>query len=132
ARLVEDERRIRGIPQYGVHFAGELVDQRLVRPRRRADELLHALIVAVDDIVLDGFDVLAPLGAHQAREVTAGVMDAVHPLLDEVRGVAVAELHEASCHSAQGAGVIFFYFAEPGKGVRSWFLVRKAYWLARA
>lgn len=42
-----------------------------------------------------------------------GVDELLHALLDEVRGIAVAKLHEAPCHSAQGAGVIFFILRSP-------------------
>ena len=44
----------------------------------------------------------------------AGVPNTVHALLHEMRGVAVAKVHEASSHKPQSGGVIFFYFAGVG------------------
>jgi hypothetical protein len=107
-RFVDDESGFLRAAYQAVGFRGELFHQRFVGPRRGADELLHALIVAVGDIVLDGFDVLAPLRAHHPGKVATGVMDAVHPLAGKTPGVAVGKLHEPSGRSAQGGGVIFF------------------------
>jgi hypothetical protein len=63
-------------------------------PRRGTDELFHPLIVTVSDVIVDGFDILAALGAQQTAEVMPGMPDTVHALLDEMSRVALAEFHE--------------------------------------
>lgn len=70
--------------------------------------MLHALIVAADDVILDGFDVLAPLGAHQAGDVVARVLNAVAALADEMVVISSAEFHEPGRYSAQRVVVIFY------------------------
>lgn len=89
----------------------DLLHECLMFPWRGADKLLHPLVVAVFDIVLNRFDVLAALLTKQAREVMAGMVNAVHALPNEVVTILIAELHEVSGHEPQWGGFIFFYFA---------------------
>ena len=70
--------------------------------------MLHALIIAVSDIVLDGFDVLASLRAQQAGEIIASMTDTVAALADEMPFVFFAEAHERGRYSAQRGYVIFY------------------------
>ena len=77
-------------------------------PGRRTDELLHALVIATDDIVFKGFDVLASLDAHQTGDVVTGVKDAVANLIDEMMIVLPAKVHESGRYSAKRRNVIFY------------------------
>lgn len=77
-------------------------------PGRGADELLHALIIAVGDIILDSFDVLTSLRAQQAGEIITGMTDTVAALSDEMPFVFFAEAHERGRYSAQRGYVIFY------------------------
>jgi len=63
--------------------------------------LLHALIIAVRDIVLDRLDVLTSLCAQQAGQIIAGVSNTVATLADEMPFVFFAEAHERGRYSAQ-------------------------------
>ena len=70
--------------------------------------MLHALIIAAGDIVLDGFDVFRSLGTHQAGDVMARLDYAVAALADVMLFVTLAEFHETGRYCAQRGGVIFY------------------------
>ena len=70
--------------------------------------MLHALVIATDDIVFKGFDVLASLGANQTGAVVMGVKDAVAALTDEMMIVLPAKVHESGRYSAKRRDVIFY------------------------
>jgi hypothetical protein len=73
--------------------------------------LLHALIVARFHILPDSPNVLASLRAHQAAEVTSGVLTNVSALDHKVMAEVVAESHEAPGHTGQVVSFIFVGFS---------------------
>ena len=93
-------------------------------PRRRADELLHALVVTAFDIVLDGFDVFAPLSSGQTAEVMMGMRSAVVSLADKVATESVTKFHKVSRQILVRGGFIFYLaklFSELKKRLRAGF-----------
>jgi len=100
------------MPELFICTAGDVIEQSAMAPRGRADELLHALIVAALYIVFDGFDVLAALGSDQPAEIMAGVNRAVTALPDEVTAVSVTKVHKISRQILVRVGFIF-YLADP-------------------
>ena len=123
AALVDIESSVILVAERFIGFASHVIEQSAVIPRRGADELFHPLIIAAGDVVLDRFDVFAPLGPEQSAQIVPGMTDAVTPLANKVPAELVAKLHKVSRHLAQRGGFIF-YFTEPLCEVAIWALFR--------
>ena len=107
ARFIQIEGRVAMAAEQRVGLARHLAQQRRVVPRRVADELLHALVVARHHILADAPDVLAPRHPKQPAQIMPGVPARILAVDEEVPPEAVAKLHEASRHRGQPGGVIF-------------------------
>ena len=75
--------------------------------RRVAQQLLHALVVALADVFLDPSDILAPGRSKKAAQISACVLADVLASNNKVLAELITEVHEAFCDPHKGMRVIF-------------------------
>ncbi|MDQ8185719.1 hypothetical protein QEH53_09005 [Pelagicoccus sp. SDUM812002] len=92
-----------------VEPGGDLGRHRMEAPRGGPDELLHALVVAVEKGLAEGFHVLFPGRGEQSAQIAGRMARPVHPPGDEAIGEVSAKIDEAARRTAKQDGVIFLF-----------------------
>jgi len=112
-------------------LARHLGQERVVSPRRVAEELLQALVIALGDLLADAPEVLARHPPQQPAQIVPRVAARIVAVNEEVAPEAPAKLHEASRHRGETGGVIFLIGVPASKSKRpapgvswDWFFAR--------